>query len=354
MSDAQVSKAKTIRCYTTTGEGVARIQCEERPSVASLAPDQVRVAVHAVALNYRDLLVASGDYGGIQKPSIVVASDMSGIVLEVGSNVRSLSVGEHVINAPVPEWIDGRLQRSWSRSFVGGQGTDGVLTEELIYPASGLVPAPRNISHEQAATLVVAGLTAWAALVTHGAVRPGQWALIHGTGGVAIFAAQLAALLGVRVIQTTSSAGKAKRLKDEFGVSETLDYRDEKWPDEIRRITDGLGVDVVLELAGGTSLAKSIEACNYSARVGVIGVLDGLESTLNVFSLIMREVSVRGIYMESVTELARFSRAVEAGKLIPVIDRVFDFAEVKAAYAYLKSQQHFGKVVVRLRDSKHV
>ena len=350
MSVIGVSKTKSIGCYTTAGQGLSQLQCEQRPASASLAPDQVRVAVHAVSLNYRDLLVASGEYGGVQSPPIIAASDMSGIVLEVGSDVQSVTVGEHVINAPVPDWLDGRLQRSWSRSFVGGQGIDGVLAEEVIYPASGLVSAPRNTSHEQAATLVVAGLTAWAALVKHGAAKPGQWALIHGTGGVAIFAAQLAALLGVRVIQTTSSPQKAARLKEKFGVAETLDYRDQDWPERVRKLTGGCGVDVVLELAGGSSLGKSIEACNYGARVGVIGVLDGLESSLNVFSLIMREVSLRGIYMESVAELNRFARAVEAGKITPVIDRVFAFTEVGAAYAHLKSQKHFGKVVIRVRD----
>lgn len=345
-----VSKEKFIRCYTTDGKGLAQLQCVQRTVPVGLYPDQVRVAVHAVALNYRDLLVAGGQYGGPQNPPIIVASDMSGIVLEVGRDVQSVAVGDHVINAPVPEWLDGRLQRKWSRSFVGGQGTDGVLAEELVYPASGLVPAPRNTSHEQAATLVVAGLTAWAGLVTHGAAQPGQWALIHGTGGVAIFAAQIAALLGVRVIQTTSSPQKAMRLKETLGVAETLDYRNENWPEEVRSLTDGVGVDVVLELAGGSSLGKSIEACNYGARVSVIGVLDGLESSLSVFSLIMREVSLRGIYMESVAELGQFARAVETEKLTPVIDRVFNFEEVDAAYTYLKSQQHFGKVVVRVRD----
>ena len=346
-----MNETKAIRCYTTNGNGLSELRLEHRPGSLSLDSNQVRVAVHAVSLNYRDLLVARGAYGGPQNPPIIVASDMAGGVLEVGSEVESVKVGERVINAPVPAWPDGRLQRTWSRSFVGGQGTDGVLAEEVIYPASGLVSAPHNTSHEQAATLVVAGLTAWAALVTHGAAGPGQWALIHGTGGVAIFAAQLAAMLGVHVIQTTSNPEKARRLKETFGVAETLDYRDECWPDQVREITSGRGVDVVVELAGGSSLARSVEACNYGARVGVIGVLDGLESSLNVFSLIMRQISLRGIYMESVAELDRFARAVEAGKLTPVIDRVFEFKDAQAAYAHLESQQHFGKVVIRVCDA---
>ena len=345
-----MTMARKIRCYKTNGEGLAELCLVQQSGSDSLGSDQVRVAVHAVSLNYRDLLVARGAYGGPQNPPIIAASDMSGVVLEVGSDVHSVKVGEHVINAPVPAWLDGRLQRNWSRTFVGGQGTDGVLAEEVIYPASGLVSAPGNTSHEQAATLVVAGLTAWAALVTHGAASPGKWALIHGTGGVAIFAAQLAAMLGVQVIQTTSSSEKSQRLKQTLGVAETLDYRDKNWPDQVRDLTSGRGVDIVVELAGGDCLGRSIEACNYGGRVGVIGVLDGLESRINVFSLIMRQVSLRGIYMESVAELDRFARAVEAGKLTPVIDRIFGFDDVMAAYAYLESQHHFGKVVIRVRD----
>ena len=146
--EIEMNETKTIRCYTTNGNGLSELRLEHRPGSLSLDSNQVRVAVHAVSLNYRDLLVARGAYGGPQNPPIIVASDMAGVVLEVGSEVESVKVGERVINAPVPAWPDGRLQRTWSRSFVGGQGTDGVLAEEVIYPASGLVSAPHNTSHE--------------------------------------------------------------------------------------------------------------------------------------------------------------------------------------------------------------
>ena len=345
-----MNRDRTVRCYTSDGQGIDRLRSEERPAASRLGPQEVRVAVHAVALNYRDLLVAEGQYGGMQNPPIVTASDMSGVVVETGDEVRYLAAGDHVINAPVPAWTDGTLRREWSRSFVGGQGIDGVLTEEVIYPASGLIIAPNHLSHPEAASLVVAGLTAWAAMVTHGAAQPGEWALVQGTGGVAIFAAQIAHMLGVRVIQTTSDSAKAKRLKEDFGVAETLDYRNADWPEKVRELTEGRGVDVVVELAGGRSLSQSVDACNYGARVGVIGVLDGLESQLNVFSLIMRQVTLRGIYMESVAELGKFVRAVEATGLVPLVDRVFSFAEAHAAYDYLKSQRHFGKVVISICD----
>ncbi|MEK6249924.1 MAG: NAD(P)-dependent alcohol dehydrogenase, partial [Planctomycetales bacterium] len=319
----------------------------ERPDPAP-GENEVLIDVHAVSLNYRDLLVASGQYGGVQDPPIIATSDMAGVVSEIGSGVKHLQPGDRVFNAPLRNWPAGQLCRDWSNTFGGGQGLDGVLAEQVVYPAASLVPIPEHLSFSQAATLTVAGLTAWAAIVTHGRTRPGEWVLIHGTGGVAIFAAQIAKLLGGRVIQTTSSATKADRLKQELGVDETLDYRDKQWPDRVRKITGGAGVDVIVELAGGTSLARSVEACGYGARIGVIGVLDGLESSINVFALIMHQVQLRGIYMESALELHRFANAVSTGKLVPVVDREFPFEDALVAYEYLKSQQHFGKVVIRV------
>lgn len=339
-----------MRCYTTDGRGLASLKMANRPTPGPLGQGEVRINVHAVALNYRDLLVAGGQYGGVQDPPIIAASDLSGVVEELGPGASEFQVGDHVVNAPVRDWSAGTLRRSWSRTFVGGQGVDGVLAEEVVYPESALVRAPKNNSHPQAATLVVAGLTAWAAIVTHGRTQPGEWVLIHGTGGVAIFAAQIAKLLDAHVVQTTSDEEKASRLRDEFGVEATLNYREEKWPQEVRRLTAGRGVDVVVELAGGESLSRSIDACNYGARVGVIGVLDGLESTINVFSLIMRQVALRGIYVESAAELSRFTAAVESGLLCPVVDRVFPMEDARAAYEYLESQKHFGKVVIQVRD----
>lgn len=338
-----------MRCYTVDGRGLASLKMVDRPPPGPLAAGEVRIDVHAVALNYRDLLVASGQYGGTQNPPIIAASDMSGVVSEVGPGVTDFKLGDHVVNAPLRNWPAGMLCRSWSRSFVGGQGVDGVLAEQVSYPAASLVNAPKHLSHEQASTLVVAGLTAWATLVTHGNTKPGQWVLIHGTGGVAIFATQISRMLGARIIQTTSNKKKAERLRTEFGVHATLDYRDESWPEEVRRLTAGQGVDVVVELAGGESLSKSIQACNYGARIGIVGVLDGLESSINVFSLIMHQVTVRGIYMESAAEMRRFSGAVEAGSLNPVIDRVFPMENVKDAYSHLHAQKHFGKIVIQVR-----
>ncbi|NIP85293.1 MAG: zinc-binding dehydrogenase, partial [Planctomycetales bacterium] len=291
--------------------------------------------------------VARGDYGGQQDPPIILSSDMAGVVSEVGPGVTDLQVGDRVLNAPLKQWPAGPLNRSWSKTFVGGQGVDGVLAERITYPAASLLKIPPHLDFEEGCTFTVAGLTAWAAVVTHGRARPGEWVLVHGTGGVSLFALQLAKLLGARVIVSTSSRDKARRLEEEQGVAHTIDYRDEDWPQTVRRITAGRGVDVVVETAGGATLARSIQACGYGARVAVIGVLDGLQADVNVFQIVMHQVQLRGIYMESAAELACLLRAVETARLRPVIDRVFDFGAAPQALAHLQSGQHLGKVVIR-------
>lgn len=337
-----------MRCYTVDGSGLANLCLQERPNPEPAKGD-VLVQVQAVSLNYRDLLVADGRYGGPQTTPIVACSDMAGIVAAVGPGVAEFKVGDRVLNAPFRHWPAGTLRRDWSRTFVGGQGVDGVLAEQVVYPADALVHVPEHMTFEQGSTLPIAGLTAWAAMVTHGQVRPGQWVLAHGTGGVAIFAAQIAQLVQARMIISTASPEKGKLAQDRFGVEATIDYRSEDWPQQVRKITGGMGVDVVVETAGGETLSRSIECCNYGARIGLIGVLGGLDCKFSAFHLMMHQISVRGIYMESTLELRALARALDAGRVEPAIDRVFSFDDAPKAYAHLASGRHLGKVVIRVQ-----
>lgn len=338
-----------MRCYIVDGSGSASLKLVERPAPAPPGPGEVLVEVHAVSLNYRDLMVADGRYGGPQNPPIIACSDMAGVVAAVGPGVHYLKTGNRVLNAPFRHWPAGALRRDWSRSFVGGQGVDGVLAEQIVYPADALVPVPSHMTLEQGSTLTIAGLTAWAAVVTHGRVRPGQWVLAHGTGGVAIFAAQLARLFHAQAILSTSNPDKGRIVRERFGVAETIDYRDPEWPKRVREITGGGGVDIVVETAGGEQLGGSIESCNYGARVGMIGVLGGIECKFSAFPLLMHQVTIRGIYMESTHELQALALALEAGKVEPCVDRVFKFEDAPAAYEYLHSGRHLGKVVIQVR-----
>lgn len=337
-----------MQCYTVDGSDLDSLSQVQRATPA-IGPDDVLVGVHAVSLNFRDQLVADGRYGGPQDPPIIAASDMAGEVLAIGDRVTSLAVGDRVFNAPFRHWPAGELRRDWSQTFVGGQGVDGVLADEVAYPADALVTIPKHLSYAEASTLTVAGLTAWSAVVTHGKTRAGDWVLLHGTGGVSVFAAQIAKLFGARTILSTSSGEKAALLREEFAVDHTIDYRDDDWPRQVRKLTGGEGVNVVVEVAGGESLQRSIDACAYGARIGLIGVLSGNTASIDVFKMLMRQITIRGLYMESTQELHALARAVEASGLRPHIDRVFRFDQAREAYDYLALQEHIGKVVIEVR-----
>jgi NADPH:quinone reductase-like Zn-dependent oxidoreductase len=321
----------------------------DAPDSGKLRRDDVLVDVHAVSLNFRDLMVAKGIYSGVPEKPYIAVSDMSGVVAEVGEGVTTLKPGDRVLNAPFRNFPAGRMRSEWQRTFVGGHSVDGVATEQIIYPAESLVKLPEHMSFEQGSTLTIAALTAWAAVVTHGHIRAGGWVLLHGTGGVSIFAAQIARMFGARTIMTTSSKNKAKIVQDKLGVEHILDYNDPSWPDKAKQLTDG-GVDVVVEVAGGETLGRSIAACNYQGRVNVIGVLGGVKSEINIRDMLTHQVIVRGIFMESVQELRDMTRAFAAAKLEPWIDKTFEgFGQIKDAYKHLESQQHMGKVVIKLR-----
>jgi NADPH:quinone reductase-like Zn-dependent oxidoreductase len=336
-----------MKCYTTDCSTLEGLKLEERPNPKPCR-GEVLVDVHCVSLNYRDLLVSSGNYGYATEAPFIACSDMSGVVAAVGEGVGGFEPGQRVFNAPFMNWPAGELKAEWASTFVGGNGLDGVLTEQVVYPVESLIPLPDNLTMEEGATLTVAGLTAWAAIMTHGKTRPGEWVLLHGTGGVSVFAAQLASALGANVIMSTSSEEKAKIVREKFGVEHTFDYREANWSKDVKKWTGG-GADVVVEVAGGSSLGQSLKACTFGARVAVIGVLDGLDSQINVFDLIRHQITVRGIYMESTEELRAFAKAVNTMNLKPVVDRVFPFEQAKDAFEYLKSQQHMGKVVIKIR-----
>lgn len=337
-----------MKCYTTNGKGFAGLVLGERPEPDHLGSHDVLVEVEAVSLNYRDLLVAKGQYGRETFPPFIPGSDMGGTVKQVGKEVTEFKVGDKVFNAPFRFWPAGLLRSEWARTFIGGAGIDGVLAERIVYPDFSLVKIPAHLSFAEGATFTIAGLTAWSALVTHGKAKPGDWVLLQGSGGVSIFAAQIAQMIGARTILTTAHEDKAKIVKEKFGVFATVNYKDKDWEKKVKEVTGGKGVDIVVDVAGGETLARSLKICNYGARVAVVGLLDSPQSTINVFDLIAHQVSMKGIYMESTAELRDFVRAFEASGKHPYIDRVFSFDKVREAYEYMESQKHIGKVVITM------
>jgi len=337
-----------MKCYTVDGTGLDSLRLAERPEPAAPGSGEVLVNVHAVSLNYRDLMVADGRYSGKLDPPIIACADMAGTVAKVGTGVAEFKEGDRVLNAPFRFWPAGTLRSEWARTFVGGTGVDGVLAERIVYPAVSLVKVPGHFtSFAEGSTLTIAGLTAWAAVVTHGKTQPGDWVLLHGTGGVSIFAAQIAKKIGASVILSTSNEAKGKTVREKFGVDAVVNYRDADWPKQVRNITGGRGADVVVEVAGA-SLSNSIQACASGGRVALIGVLAGVECSINVRHILMRQITVRGIMMESTEELRKLAKALEAWKVHPCVDRVFPFEEARTAYSYLQSQRHIGKVVIEV------
>jgi len=337
------------KCLLTDGQGIDSLKFGERELPNDLSTGEVLVEVRAVSLNYRDLLVARGDYGGQYDPPIIACSDMAGVVLKTAADVKSFRIGDKVVNHPFRHWPAGKMNSNWIHTMVGGIGVDGVLIEKLVYPAEALVKMPAHMTFEEGSTLTIAGLTAWAAVVTHGKTQPGEWVLVHGTGGVSIFAAQIAKLIGANVVLTSSKEEKAQLVKDGIGIDATVNYKNEDWPKQVREITCGNGVDVVVDTGGGDILTKSILAAGYSSRIALIGNIADRSTSFKLFDVIRRQITLRGIFMESCEELTAFATACESSKLHPWIDKVFPFDEAQDAFRHLESQNHIGKVVIKLK-----
>jgi NADPH:quinone reductase-like Zn-dependent oxidoreductase len=309
----------------------------------------VLVAVKAVSLNYRDLLISKGMYGfGQQKRPVILASDGAGEVVAVGEGVRRFAAGDRVAGAFFQEWRDGEFHRRYFNASLGG-AIDGVLTTARLFPEHGLVHIPDHLSYEEAATLPCAGVTAWQAVVTTAHVKSGDTVVVQGTGGVSIFALQFAKLHGARVIVTSSSDDKLARAAA-LGADELINYRrTPEWQLEVQRLTNGEGADLVVEVGGAGTLARSLESLRGSGRVSMVGILSGISDSLNVRN-ILPGIHVQGIEVGSVAMFEAMNRAISQHRLRPVIDRIFPFEQAREALRYLESAQHLGKVVIRVAD----
>jgi NADPH:quinone reductase-like Zn-dependent oxidoreductase len=325
-------------------EGLAALRMVER-ATGPLGPHDVRVRVRAVSLNYRDLRVLAG--AGKRKAPVVPASDGAGEVVAVGSDVTRVAVGDRVAGAFFPTWLRGGLQEEHHQRALGGS-IDGMLAEEVVLAETAWVKLPAYLSFEQAATLPCAGVTAWHALFEAAALRPGDTVLVQGSGGVAIFALQLARAAGAHVVATSSSAEKRARL-ERMGASATVDYRtNPKWGDAVREATGGRGVDVAVEVGGAGTFDQSVRALRYGGTMSLLGILAGTQGPIDTYAVFHRNLRVHGVYVGSVAMFEDLLRALDGSKLEPVIDRVFGFAEARAAYERLQSGAHFGKVVIRV------
>ena len=310
-------------------------------------PGEVLIRIHAASLNFRDVMIAEGTYNPRMRLPAVPFSDGAGEVVEIGPNVTRWTVGDRVSPIFAQGWIDGEPSLQKSRTALGaGSQWDGVLREYAVFNEEGLVGIPDHLSFEEASTLPCAALTAWNALAVSGGLKAGDTVLTLGTGGVSIFALQIAKLFGARVIITSSSDPKLQKARD-LGADEVINYSSRAdWDKAVLELTGKAGVDHVIEVGGNGTLARSVNSVRYGGHIALIGMLaaGGEFNPLNIF---MRGIRVQGVFVGSRKMLEDLIRAFEANDARPVIDRVFGFDEVPEALRYMKSGSHFGKIVVR-------
>lgn len=309
---------------------------------------QVLVRMRAASLNYRDLMVLTGRYArGAPLPDLVPLSDGAGEVVEIGPEVTRVKPGDRVAAIFMQTWLGGDIEPEHAASSLGG-AIHGVLAEYVLFDQQGLVHLPSHLSFEEGATLPCAGVTAWNALYAGKPLIPGQSVLVLGTGGVSIFALQFAHAAGARVIATSSSDDKLARARS-LGAAAIVNYRQHpEWQKEVLALTDGAGVDHVVEVGGSGTLPRSIEAARLGGQIHQIGVLTGGGGQIDPSISMRKGLIMRGIYVGSRQMFDAMNRAIAVNQLRPVIDRVFAFDEAREAYRHMQSQSHLGKIVIRI------
>ncbi len=338
-----------MKAYEVQKFGIDDLTLVERETPEPKA-NEVLVRFHAVSLNYRDVMVVSGTYNPRMKLPAVPFSDGAGEVAAVGADVTKWKDGDRVMPIFAQRWLDGETSEEKRRTSLGaGAQWDGVLREYGTFDEQGLVKIPEHLSFEEAATLPCAALTAWHALAVSGELKAGETVLTLGTGGVSAFAIQFAKLFGARVIATSSSDEKLTRVR-QLGADDTINYKTrEDWDTAALELTGKRGVDHVVEVGGSGTLARSLNAVRLGGHIAMIGALSGSGefSPVHVF---MKAIRLQGVFTGSRQMFEDMNKAIEVNKLRPVVDRTFEFSEVKDALKYMESGSHFGKIVVRMSE----
>jgi NADPH:quinone reductase-like Zn-dependent oxidoreductase len=336
-----------MKAYEIQAFGFESLKLVDYPE-PKLAGGQVLLKMRAWSLNFRDLMVAKGQYNPKLKMPAVPLSDGVGEVVQTGEGVSRVKVGDRVAAAFMPRWISGEINETKARSALGGGGPEGMLAQFVAINEEGVVHVPDHLTDQQAATLPCAAVTAWHALVPQGHVKSGDTVLVLGTGGVSIFALQFARLHGARVIATSSSDEKLAKAK-KLGASDGINYKTTPaWEKSVLELTDGRGVDFVVEVGGAGTLTQSMKAVRPGGQISLIGVLSGGAGQINPLPILMRGIRVQGIFVGSREMFEAMNRAITLHRLEPVVDRVFPFAEAVEAFRYMETAAHFGKVAIKI------
>ncbi|NYF88509.1 NAD(P)-dependent alcohol dehydrogenase [Tunturiibacter empetritectus] len=316
-------------------------------------PGTVLIKVHAVSLNYRDLMMVKGLYNPKMALPRIPCSDGAGEVVATGEGVTHVEAGDRVCGIFMQRWLDGPLTADKSKAALGGD-VDGMLTEYALLDHEGVVRFPEHLTYEEASTLPCAGVTAWNALHHAGdptnPTHPGETVVIQGTGGVSIFALQFAKLLGARVLGTSSSEEKLSRARS-LGLDEGYNYKlRPDWSKWVTEATANKGADRIIEVGGGGTFGQSLRAARVGGTIAQIGVLSGAATPdpVALTPILHKQLRVQGIYVGSRVMFEQMNAAISKAGLRPVIDKVFHFSHAAEAFAHMESASHFGKIVIRV------
>ena len=336
-----------MQAYHITGtSGLDSLKIVEAESHTAAA-GQVVVQIRSVSLNYRDYMNILGIRGVTGPIPRVPCSDGAGEIIALGSDVTTWQLGDRVVIPFMPSWLDGPFSQAHSSAALGG-AVDGVLRQQVAVSADSLVRLPDAMSFAQAATLPCAAVTAWDALIVRGQLQPGSTVLIQGSGGVSIFALQIAKHHGARVLAITSSEEKASRLR-QLGADATFNYKQNPdWATWALEQTGGIGVDHVVEIGGPETLNRSIQATRFGGHIALIGVLTGTSGEIQTVQILRKGIRLDGVYVGSRTMLAQVVDFFSTSPHRPIIDSTFAFSDAATAVSHLESGNHFGKIVITL------
>jgi NADPH:quinone reductase-like Zn-dependent oxidoreductase len=336
-----------MRAWFTSGDGIDALESRTVP-IPSPGKTEVLLRISALSLNFRDLLVVNGVDTWKPESPVVPISDAVGTVVATGDDVTRFTAGDRVLPIFLPKWRTGALTAENYVSPVGGPVNRGFLAGFAAVDEQEAVRAPNALPDVEAATLPIAGVTAWHAVARTG-VSGDETVLVHGTGGVALFALQIAHAMGASVIVTSSDDAKLERARA-MGARATINYRSEDVAEAVRRITGQRGVEVVIETVGGRNLDLSLEASAVGARIAFVGMIGGQSASVDTYRFVQRHVTLHGIETGSREMLEDLVAFVEQTEIHPVIDRTFSARDVQTALGHLQRAGHFGKLVLDASD----
>lgn len=325
--------------------GLDNLEAVDRAAPEEPRSGEMRVRIHASSLNFHDKSVVTGTIP--TEDGRIPMSDGAGVVEAVGEGVEEFTVGDAVVSTFFPPWLEGEPQQG-NFSSVPGDGVDGYAREQVVRPTHWFTHAPQGYSHAEAATLTTAGLTAWRALTVDNRLKAGDTILVLGTGGVSLFALQFARLMGANVIATSSSDDKLERLR-QMGATHTINYRDDPgWGKTVKKLTNGRGVDQIIEVGGPDTLVQSIDAIRIGGIISLIGVLTGTGGNIPTAKFMTKQARLQGLLVGNRRHQVDMVRAIESSDLRPVIDSRYKLDDMADAFRHEESGQHFGKICLEL------